>query len=180
MAPNLVLDLRLVADDEEGQCERGDQQTKTSEAPIESSQAGTSMLPKLIVTLLCGVGLYASLFMLAKTRRAERGQLAEPSVVETPRARLYGGVPNALVGALYYPAVGVAIWLVRTPVPAIILLAAVAFAALTSLYPRLFTALRHAPVVPDMLDGSCHQLVPRAAVLPAPQHRHIVFGDVIR
>jgi uncharacterized membrane protein len=107
------------------------------------------MLPKLIVTLLCGVGLYASLFMLAKTRRAERGQLAEPSVVETPRARLYGGVPNALVGALYYPAVGVAIWLVRMPVPAIILLAAVAFAAVTSLflaYSLLFVTRRPCPI----------------------------------
>ena len=35
------------------------------------------MLPKAIITLLCGVGLYASLFMLAKTRRAERGELTE-------------------------------------------------------------------------------------------------------
>ena len=50
----------------------------------------------------------------------------------TPRARLYGGVSNALLGALYYPAVAVAIWFVRTPWTAAALGAAVAFAALTS------------------------------------------------
>ena len=87
-------------------------------------------MPKAVITLLCGVGLYASLFMLAKTRRAERGELAEASVVQTPRARLYGGASNALLGAVYYPAVadsGVARAIARrrTRAPG----AAVAFAA---------------------------------------------------
>jgi uncharacterized membrane protein len=89
-------------------------------------------VPKAVITLLCGVGLYASIFMLAKTRRAERGELMEESVVQTPRARLYGGVPNALLGTFYYPAVAVAVWLVRTPWTAAALGDIIAFAALTS------------------------------------------------
>jgi uncharacterized membrane protein len=106
------------------------------------------MLPKTIVTLLCGVGLYTSLFMLAKTRRAQRGQLSEPSVVETPRARLFGGLPNALLGAIYYLTLAVAIWIVRTPGFALALFGMVAFAALTSLilaYSLLFITCRPCP-----------------------------------
>ncbi len=107
------------------------------------------MLLKTIVTLLSGVGLCTALFMLAKTRRAQAGRLTEPSVVQTPRARLYGGVSNALVGAIYYPAVGLAIWLVRTPAAEVALLAAVALAALTSAYlaySLLFVTRRPCPV----------------------------------
>ncbi|MGA8535731.1 MAG: vitamin K epoxide reductase family protein [Candidatus Tumulicola sp.] len=106
------------------------------------------MLPKAIVTLLCGVGLYTSLFMLSKARCAARGRLTEASVVESPRARLFGGVPNALVGTVYYAALGVGIWLVRTPLAAVILLAAVALAALTSLflaYSLVFITRRPCP-----------------------------------
>jgi len=65
---------------------------------------------RIAITILCGVGLYTALFMLAKSRRAERGELKEPSVVETPRARLLGP-PNSLLGTLYYPSVVVAVWL---------------------------------------------------------------------
>jgi len=98
--------------------------------------------------LLCGVGLYASLFMLAKSRRAERGELDEPSVVQTPRARLYAGVPNALLGALYYPALAAAVWLLHSRSAAVAVLAAVAFAALTSAvlaYSLLFVTRRSCP-----------------------------------
>jgi uncharacterized membrane protein len=66
---------------------------------------------RAIVTILCGVGLFASLFMLRKGKAAARGELSEPSVVQTPRARLFGGIPNATLGAIYYPALGLAIWL---------------------------------------------------------------------
>lgn len=100
---------------------------------------------EVAITLLCGVGLYASLFMLAKGRRAERGLLAEPSVVQTPRARLYGGVPNAALGAAYYLALAAAVWLVRSGPGAIVVLAAVALAAVTSLvlaYSLLFITRR--------------------------------------
>lgn len=105
-------------------------------------------MPKAVITLLCGVGLYVSLFMLAKTRRAARGQLAEESVVQTPRARLYAGVSNALLGAVYYPAVAVAIWFARNPTVAVTLGAAVALAAITSLvlaYSLLFITRRPCP-----------------------------------
>jgi len=65
---------------------------------------------RVIITVLCGVGLYASLFMLAKANRAERGLLTEPSVVQTPRARLLGRTPNAAFGVAYYPLLAVAVW----------------------------------------------------------------------
>ena len=100
------------------------------------------------ITVLCGVGLYVSLFMLAKTRRAERGLLTEPSVVQTPRARLYGGVPNAVLGVVYYAALAVAVWVVRSRAGAAVVLAAVAFAAITSVvlaYSLLFVTRRACP-----------------------------------
>jgi len=65
---------------------------------------------RIVITVLCGVGLYASLFMLAKTRRAERGELKEPSVVQTPRARLLGRIPNAAFGVAYYPLLAIGSW----------------------------------------------------------------------
>ena len=103
---------------------------------------------KTTITLLCGVGLYASLFMLAKTRRAERGELTEPSVVQSPRARLYGGLPNALLGAAYYPLVVAAVWIGPARPFAIAVVAAVAVAAVTSLvlaYSLLFVTKRPCP-----------------------------------
>jgi uncharacterized membrane protein len=102
---------------------------------------------RAIITLLCGVGLYASLFMLDKSRRAARGEVEGPSVVKTPRAHLFG-VPNSLLGALYYPAVAVAVWFVNGRVDAAVLLAAVLFAAATSLvlaYSLLFITRRECP-----------------------------------
>jgi uncharacterized membrane protein len=89
------------------------------------------MLVRGVITLLCGVGLYASLFMLNKSRRAARGDVKGPSVVKTPRAHLFG-VPNSLLGTLYYPAVAVAVWLVHDRTAAIGLLAAVVVASATS------------------------------------------------
>ena len=93
------------------------------------------MVLKATITILCGVGLYASLFMLGKTRRAERGELSEPSVVQSPRARLLGGTPNALVGAIYYPSLAGASWLSSVVPPlAVAALAAAAVAAAASLF----------------------------------------------
>jgi uncharacterized membrane protein len=60
------------------------------------------------------VGLYASLFMLRKTVRAQRGGLDAPSVVTEPQARLFGGIPNALIGSLYYPLLACAVWSARS------------------------------------------------------------------
>ncbi|MBV8067209.1 MAG: hypothetical protein JO113_04465 [Candidatus Eremiobacteraeota bacterium] len=91
------------------------------------------MVIRTVITILCGVGLYVSLFMLNKSRRAARGELRGPSVVKTPRAHLFG-VPNALVGVLYYPAVAVAVWVARGGIAQIALLAAMLAAAATSAY----------------------------------------------
>ncbi|HEY6326406.1 MAG TPA: vitamin K epoxide reductase family protein [Candidatus Cybelea sp.] len=100
-----------------------------------------------LITLLCGVGLYTSLFMLAKSRSAARGEIPGPSVVKTPRARLYG-VPNALLGAIYYPALAAAVWRALPGAALLAVLAAVLFAALTSAflaYSLLFVTRRECP-----------------------------------
>ncbi|MBV8489708.1 MAG: hypothetical protein JO199_04185 [Candidatus Eremiobacteraeota bacterium] len=93
-----------------------------------------SVLLRALITLLCGVGLYASLFMLFKLRRAERGELTEPSVVQNPRAKLYGGVPNSVFGVAYYAALAVVCWLPLPAWAAAGVLLAVALAAGTSFY----------------------------------------------
>ena len=61
------------------------------------------------VLLLCGIGLYASAFMARKSLRAAHGLLNAPSVVQSPRARALGGVPNAFIGMAYYLALGAAL-----------------------------------------------------------------------
>lgn len=102
---------------------------------------------RLVITLLCAVGFYASVFMLRKSVRDARGELDEPSVVQTPRAKLFAGVPNALFGALYYPALALVAWFGAGA----LLLAAVAAAlaaALTSVYlgySLLFVTRRSCP-----------------------------------
>lgn len=60
------------------------------------------MLAQITILLLCAGGLYASAFMYRKARRAARGELLEPSIVQTPRARALGGIPNAAFGIAYY------------------------------------------------------------------------------
>lgn len=110
-------------------------------------EALQAMVVKGVITLLCGVGLYVSLFMLNKSRRAARGEIEGPSVVKTPRAHLFG-VPNSLVGTLYYPAVGTAVWFARGTAGELVLLAAMAAAAATSLYlaySLLFVTRRECP-----------------------------------
>ncbi len=60
------------------------------------------MIDRVTMVLLCGIGLYASAFMARKAARAARGELTEPSVVATSRARVAGGVSNASIGLVYY------------------------------------------------------------------------------
>lgn len=99
------------------------------------------MALRAIITVLCGVGLYAALFMLRKGRAAARGELSERSVVQTPRARLVGGVPNALLGAAYYPALAIATWFATSRLTLALLVVPVLAAALTSVvlaYSLLF------------------------------------------
>lgn len=69
------------------------------------------MLPvQVVITVLCAVGFYASVFMLRKSVLARQGRLTEPSVVQTPRARLVAGMPNALIGIVYYAAMAAVSW----------------------------------------------------------------------
>lgn len=107
-----MLDLGLFSNDEPSQRERAGEQGESGDAFEKRVQ--TEVTVRLIITVLCGVGLYASLFMLRKTRRAEQGLLVEPSVVQMPRARLLIGIPNAAFGAAYYVLLGICIWLPRS------------------------------------------------------------------
>lgn len=92
------------------------------------------LLVRSVICVLCAVGFYASVFMLRKGIRAERGELLESSVVQTPRAKLFGGVPNALIGIVYYPALAAVSWSAPAGALRYAALAAAAFAAATSLY----------------------------------------------
>jgi uncharacterized membrane protein len=56
----------------------------------------------LATAVAAGTGLYVAQHMYRKTRRAERGELDEPSVVERPAARALFGIPNAAFGMAYY------------------------------------------------------------------------------
>ncbi|PZR58299.1 MAG: hypothetical protein DLM50_04080 [Candidatus Meridianibacter frigidus] len=88
---------------------------------------------RLIMTALCALGLYASVFMLRKARLGAQGQLAEPSVVQRPAARLFFGVSNAAFGIAFYVISAALIW-IGTPWATPALLIAVGLAALTSVY----------------------------------------------
>ncbi|GAC1348906.1 MAG: hypothetical protein NVSMB19_01380 [Vulcanimicrobiaceae bacterium] len=88
------------------------------------------MIVQGTIVLLCGVGLYASAVMARKAARAARGELTEASVVQTPRARSFGGTPNAALGLAYYAALAAATpFLGVTPVWGLALAAALAAAA---------------------------------------------------
>ncbi len=103
---------------------------------------------RLVITVLCAVGFYASVFMFRKSILARKGELTEPSVVETPRAKLFAGVPNALFGCLYYPALAVVTWSTTAAVPLLLALTVSALAAATSLYlaySLLFVTKRSCP-----------------------------------
>jgi uncharacterized membrane protein len=105
------------------------------------------MIVCAVITVLCGVGLYTSLFMLRKSILAARGELRGPSVVKSPRAQLFG-VPNSFLGSLYYAALALAVWFVHSRVAAAVLLVMVFFAAATSLvlaYSLLFITRRECP-----------------------------------
>jgi uncharacterized membrane protein len=48
------------------------------------------------------IGFFVSARMQAKSELARRGKLRESSVVKTPRAKLFGNVPNSVFGLVYY------------------------------------------------------------------------------
>jgi uncharacterized membrane protein len=84
--------------------------------------------------LLCGAGLYASAFMANKSWRAARGEVRGPSVVKSPRAKLFGGLPNSIVGLAYYLGPVASLGFLDRPVVWDAALAAALAAAGTSLY----------------------------------------------
>ena len=127
---DLVFDARLMTNDEVRECEGRNEKRECGCPSKETIQA---MIVRGVITLLCGVALYASLFMLNKSRRAARGEIKGPSVVKTPRAHLFG-VPNSLLGSLYYPGMAVAVWVVRGSIPELVLLIVAFGAAATSAY----------------------------------------------
>lgn len=106
------------------------------------------LLVRTVITVLCAVGFYASVFMLSKSIRAARGALTEPSVVQTERATLYFGMPNSLIGMVYYAALTGVSWLAHGTMLFAFALAAAALAAATSLYlaySLLFVTKRSCP-----------------------------------
>ena len=101
-------------------------------------------VPVVTVALLCAAGFYASAYMWRKSERAARGELTEPSVVQSRRARLLGGIPNAAFGLVYYPAVVLAV-AVGGRLPLLLaLLASLAAAAMSIVlaYSLLFVTRR--------------------------------------
>jgi uncharacterized membrane protein len=106
------------------------------------------LLVRTVISVLCAVGFYASVFMLSKSVRAARGLLAEASVVQTERAALFFGMPNSLIGLLYYAALAAVSWLARDTLLLAFAVAAAWFAAATSLYlafSLLFVTRRSCP-----------------------------------
>jgi uncharacterized membrane protein len=106
------------------------------------------LLLRAVITVLCAIGFYASVFMLRKSARAARGELAEASVVQTERATLFFGTPNSLFGLLYYAALAAVTWSTQATLPLALALAATALAALTSIYlaySLLFVTRRSCP-----------------------------------
>ena len=69
-----------------------------------------------------------------KAEADRRGELREPSVVQTPRARSIGGVDNALIGLIYYPAVAAASFFMSVPSVRLAALVAAAAASAMTIY----------------------------------------------
>ena len=106
------------------------------------------LLVRVVITLLCAVGFYASVFMLRKSALDAQGRLTEPSVVQSPRAKLFAGVPNSFIGLLYYPSVLAVSWLAHARVLFILALAASILAAAVSIflaYSLLYVTKRSCP-----------------------------------
>ncbi len=55
-----------------------------------------------VAAAAAGTGLYVAQYMYRKSRRADKGELDEPSVVERPAARALFGIPTAAFGIAYY------------------------------------------------------------------------------
>ncbi len=94
----------------------------------------TVLILKILVDLLCAAGLYVSTHMFHRSLLAEAGKVKGKSVVKSPAARLFFGLPNSLFGIFFYIAIAIVIWFARGPVIWTLIFVAVAAAAITSLY----------------------------------------------
>jgi len=85
--------------------------------------------------------------MANKAWRSARGELTEPSVVQTRTARLLGGIPNAVFGLVYYPSVAIAVSLPNVPAHLAALAASLLAAAMSFVlaYSLLFRTKRSCP-----------------------------------
>lgn len=92
------------------------------------------LLVRTLISVLCAIGFYASVFMLRKSVLASQGRLMEESVVQSNRAAVFFGAPNALVGMLYYAGLATVTWLTTAVLPMALASVAAAAAAATSLY----------------------------------------------
>jgi uncharacterized membrane protein len=72
--------------------------------------------------------------MLRKSIRASHGEVKGPSVVKSPRAKLFAGLPNAFFGIFYYLGVLAVAWLAHARIFFILAEVAALFAAGTSVY----------------------------------------------
>jgi len=90
---------------------RKNERTENDDGRLDAAPDRTEgwTVTRAAILALCVVGLYASGFMYRKSQRASRNELAEPSVVQTPRARVVAGIPNAAFGLAYYVALAAAI-----------------------------------------------------------------------
>ena len=84
--------------------------------------------------LCCVIGFVVSFLMHRKSAADKAGLLSEASVVQTPRARLIGGVDNAAIGMVYYPAVLIGSFFLGSPIMLVAVAIAAVLAALVSLY----------------------------------------------
>ncbi|HXW77066.1 MAG TPA: vitamin K epoxide reductase family protein [Candidatus Eremiobacteraceae bacterium] len=72
--------------------------------------------------------------MQSKAWLAQRGMLKEASVVQSPRARLVGSIPNSVIGIAYYTLLALASFFFRYPIVHACAFGAACAAALVSAY----------------------------------------------
>ncbi len=89
---------------------------------------------RYVILALCAVGLYVSFTMQGKANRARRGELREASVVHTPRATLFGRLPNSLFGIAYYALLALAAFFLDVPSVRLAAVVAASAAAAMSVY----------------------------------------------
>lgn len=89
---------------------------------------------RFVVLALCLVGLYVAVHMQRKAMLARRGGFDEPSVVQTPRARVIGSTPNSAFGIAYYALLAIATFFFSMPSVETIALIAAMLAAAMSVY----------------------------------------------